>query len=201
MISSTLARPLLYPLIKQQTQTRRTGRSQRDIAKIISTPPRGGSSREERGRNRRVILSDRVREGVEESPEASKRSFASSALPDRWGPFDSFADSLAQGDMGCADSFASNDKRHVTLSEGVRDRVEESPTGTEDIPRLIVAPSLGGSLDSLRSLEMTGGVGRAWLGLVWRRSGSRRYRAAARSAICHTAARMPVLSWMSSPML
>jgi len=27
-------------------------------------------------------------------------SFASSAFPDQWGPFDSFADSLAQGDMG-----------------------------------------------------------------------------------------------------
>jgi hypothetical protein len=36
---------------------------------------------------------------VERSPDGTKRSIARGAPPDLWGPFDSFADSLAQGDM------------------------------------------------------------------------------------------------------
>jgi hypothetical protein len=36
---------------------------------------------------------------VERSPDGTRRYLARGAPPDLWGPFDSFADSLAQGDM------------------------------------------------------------------------------------------------------
>ena len=74
-----------------------------------------------------VTLSDRVREGVEGSPEESKRSFASSALPDRWGPFDSFADSLAQGDMWGANSVAPDDTPLQRLPAGGQASLGASP--------------------------------------------------------------------------
>jgi hypothetical protein len=55
---------------------------------------------------------------------------ASGAHLTRWGPFDSLADSFAQGDKSCGigrflDSLAPNDKRTVTLS-GATSEVAES---------------------------------------------------------------------------